>query len=181
MLQDPVESSKSAKGGLIRDINRHAQVVMEGMPASLPGDAADAAVTLAASAPVSFLPSKPCWDGKAVPPQYPRICAEVVLQAFVLLLPHPCTRCPQSRLRAPTESTAAIRKAHWGHGCLQAASSADRQGSAREAMDAAERPATGGSGLEDLRQQPVPTFSELRIQACRLRVLGGSNDEALRL
>ncbi len=52
-----MESSKSARGGLIRDINRHAQVVMEGMPASLPADAADAAVTLAASAPVGFLPA----------------------------------------------------------------------------------------------------------------------------
>jgi len=50
---------------------------------------------------------------------------------------------------------------------LQAAGSASGQGPSREAMDTAERPAAGGSGLEDLRQQPVPDFSELRIQARR--------------
>lgn len=91
--QDPVDSGKPAKGSLIRDINRHAQVVMDGMPASLPADAADAAAALAASAPE---PS--------------------------------------------------------------------RQNSSREALDAAQRPAPGGSGLDDLRPQPVPDFSELRIQ-----------------
>ena len=52
-MQDPVEKSKSAKGGLIRDINRHAAVVMDGMPDSLPADANDAAATLAAASPVS--------------------------------------------------------------------------------------------------------------------------------
>lgn len=52
-MQDPVDTRKSGKGSLIKDINRHAEVVMGGTPASLPADAADAAATLAASAPVS--------------------------------------------------------------------------------------------------------------------------------
>ena len=57
LLQDPQQQQGppcggggggSRKGGLIRDINRHAAVVMEGMPASLPADASDAAALLAA-------------------------------------------------------------------------------------------------------------------------------------
>ena len=39
----------------MQDINRHAAVVMEGTPGNLPADAADAAITLAAAAPVSML------------------------------------------------------------------------------------------------------------------------------
>lgn len=62
MGQDPQQQQQQAGGGggggrrgsLIRDINRHAAVVMDGMPASLPADASDAAALLAAEQPVSI-------------------------------------------------------------------------------------------------------------------------------
>jgi len=58
--KDPQQQQQQAGGGggggrrgsLIRDINRHAAVVMDGMPASLPADASDAAALLAAEQPV---------------------------------------------------------------------------------------------------------------------------------
>lgn len=132
MCQDPVDTRKSGKGSLIKDINRHAEVVMGGTPASLPADAADAAATLAASAPVS---SHILAAGRECP------ALRLIDACSVTSMMGTCIECA-------------------AHVPLQAS----LQGPSREMQDAAQRIAPGGSGLEDLRQQPVPDFPRLQVQ-----------------
>lgn len=47
-MQEPVSKAGSDRGSLVREINRHAQVVMEGLPQNLPEDTVAAAAALEA-------------------------------------------------------------------------------------------------------------------------------------
>ncbi len=59
--QDAGGGAPSGGRGLIQDINRHAQVVMEGTPADLPADFMDTALVLAAPPAVRAPVHSPCY------------------------------------------------------------------------------------------------------------------------